>query len=363
MKTSSSRTGWWSAAALAIAVVTGCSDTTAKPEPKSSTSVGPGGSAAPAGKELAEFDTARLTPNEKREFYGDLKALLSPCEKVAVPLYQCIAEKRDCKACVPAGNYLLAQVQKGTPKEVRADFYKGRYTSKAVEVPVTDAPTKGPEKAIVTIVEWADFECPHCKLLSPLLDALVERFPGQVRLAYKFYPIAGHKDADVAARGGFASIGQGKFWEMHHALFDNQGMNDRSGIIKLAKKIGLDVDQFKKDMADDEASNRIERDRKQADDLGLDGTPYVFVNGTRLQLESLTSPYYADLESFVAVQIEKAGGVPAAAPPGFKAPADEPTDGPAPGASGEPSASAAPSAAPSSAPSASAAPATSAAPK
>ncbi|MFO0612428.1 MAG: thioredoxin domain-containing protein [Polyangiaceae bacterium] len=348
-------------AALASAA---CSDTTAKPEPRgsSSTSTGPAGSgsAANAGQELPGIDTAGLTPNEKREFYADLKSLLSPCEKLATPLYQCITEKRDCKACAPAAKYLLKQVREGKPKEVRADFYKGRYTAKPVEVPVTDAPIKGAEKAVVTIVEWADFECPHCKLVSPLLDALVERFPGQVRLAYKFYPISQHKDAEVAARGGYASIGQGKFWEMHHALFDNQGMNDRSGVIKLAKKLGLDIDQFKKDMADDEASNRLERDRKQADDLGLDGTPYVFVNGMRLQLESMTSPYFEDLEGWVATQIEKAGATPVAAPAGFKPPLEADPGAPEIPASALPSAE--PSSPPSSAPSAEVSAAPSAAP-
>lgn len=367
-KRSSSKTSAWKSlwtailSAGVIASSVACSDTSAKPEPRGSAS-GPGAGSAQTVKELPEFETAGLTPNERREFYSDLKTLLSPCENVAVPIYQCVTEKRDCKACVAAGKFLLKQVREAKTKEARAEFYKGRFTTKAVDVPVTDAPFRGPEKALVTIVEWADFECPHCKLLSPILDSLVDRFPGQVKLAYKFYPISGHKDGEVAARGGYAAIGQGKFWEMHHSLFENQGQNDRTGVVKQAKTIGLDVDAFKKAMADDEAANRLERDRKQADDLGLDGTPFIFINGVRLQLESMTIPLFDDLESYVAMHIEKAGGAPVAAPAGFKRPKDmepgEPGEAPAPSASADPSAapvasSAAPSAsaAPSSAPSA-----------
>lgn len=362
--TSLSKASVWIVSAGLLTSSIGCSDTSAKPEPRGSAS-GPGATAQTV-KELPEFETAGLTPNERREFYSDLKTLLSPCENVAVPLYQCVTEKRDCKACIPAGKFLLKQVREAKTAEARAAFYKGRFSTKAVDVAVTDAPFRGPEKALVTIVEWADFECPHCKLLSPILEGLVDRFPGQVKLAYKFYPISGHKDGEVAARGGYAAISQGKFWEMHHSLFENQGANDRTGVVKQAKTIGLDVDAFKKAMADDEAANRLERDRKQADDLGLDGTPFIFVNGVRLQLESMTMPLFDDLESYVAMHIEKAGGTPVAAPANFKRPADMgpgSPEGPAPSASADPSAapaasSAAPSAsaAPSSAPSAGASP-------
>ena len=335
-----------------------CSDgTKASPDKPGSSS----SAKAVTSADLAAVDTSTLTPNEKKELLSQLGELVAPCANTPVPLSQCLSEKRDCKACAPAATFLTRLVRAGIPKSERATAYTDRFDPKAVkDIEIADSPFKGPEDAVVTIVEWADFECPHCMLMSPLLDSLVERFPGQVRVVYKFYPLSSiHKDGELAAHGAVAALDQKKFWEMHHALFGNQGKNDKAGILGLAKDLDLDMAQFKKDMNDDETTNRIDRDKKQADALGLDGTPLIYIAGRRVALEALTNPY-DDLESWVKLDIEMAGKTPNKASDKFADPtapgSAKPDAPPAPSesASAGPAASAAPSTGPkaSSAPSA-----------
>lgn len=326
------------------------SESAVKPEPSSSIAK-PGVSASAAPLELKELDTASLTPRERRELFAQLAELPSPCSDTPVPISTCIAEKKACKACLPAAELVSRLVRAGKSKEERASAYSGRFDAKAIKtIDIGDAPFVGPENAPITIVEWADFECPFCMMVSPLLDTLIERFPGQVRLVFKVYPLAGHKNGEIAARAAVAALNQGKFWEMHHKLFENQGKNDKRGLEGLARDLELDMKKFKEDFASDETLARIERDKKQADELGLDGTPLIYIGGRKVELEQLISPY-EDLESWVKLDLEMAGKTPN--PPSDKWKA---MSGGAPAvvasSSAEPASSAAPSATPSAAPSA-----------
>src|SRR5688572_1076376 len=115
---------------------------------------------------IPEVDTSSLTPRERREWGGQVSELLAPCPEVPVSIAQCIKEKRSCKACLPAAEFLLKQVQGGRPKKDREDAYQARFDSKKVKTLSTEgSPEKGSPDAVVTIVEWADFECPYCRLV------------------------------------------------------------------------------------------------------------------------------------------------------------------------------------------------------
>src|SRR5436190_7001749 len=115
---------------------------------------------------LPEVDTSALTPRERREWASQVSELLAPCPDVPVSISQCVQEKRPCKTCLPAAQFLLKQVQAGKPKKDREDAFHGRFDAAKVRTLVTDgSPEKGSPDAVVTIVEWADFECPFCKLV------------------------------------------------------------------------------------------------------------------------------------------------------------------------------------------------------
>jgi len=285
---------------------------------------------------LPGVDTSVLTPRERREWSAQMSELLAPCPEVPVNLAQCVRESRPCKACLPAAQLMLKLVQNGVAKKDRDELFKARFDTKSLKTVVTDgSPEKGAPDAVVSIVEWADFECPACQAISPMLDALLERFPGQVRLVYKNYPLKDkHPNAEYAARASIAAAAQGKFWEMHHKLFGARGKLEPTDIEAYARELGLDLAKFRADLTSPATLERLEKDVKQAEGLGLEGTPFILING-----REVNDIFFNDPESWVKLDIELAGHTPKPAPPK---------------ASGDPNAP------PTSAPSATAAPSTSA---
>jgi thiol-disulfide isomerase/thioredoxin len=290
---------------------------------------------------LPGIDTSTLTPRERREWSAQMTELMSPCADVPVNLATCVKEKRSCKACVPAAELMLKLVQNGIGKKERDAMFRGRFDPKEVKTIVTDgSPEKGSPDAVVTIVEWADFECPACQGMYPALDALVERFPGQVRLVYKHYPLKNlHPHAELAAKAAIAAGAQGKFWEMHHKLFNAHGRLEQQDIEEHAKQLGLDIAKLRADLNAPATVERLDKDIKQAEGLGLDGTPFIFINGRKAN-----EVFQLDAEGWVKLDIELAGHTPKLAPP---KPSADPTATP----TGAPSASAAPSTSASAAPS------------
>lgn len=265
---------------------------------------------------IKEVDTSSLTPRERREWAAQVSELLAPCPDAPVSIAQCAQEHRACRTCVPAAQFLLRQVQAGKPKKDREDAFHARFDATKVKTIVTDgSPEVGPPDAPVVIVEWADFECPFCRLMYPMLEELAhKRFEGQVKVVYKFYPLSGHPHGDIAARVAIAAGKQGKFWEMHHTLFDNQEKLEQADLEGYAKQLGLDVGKLKADMVSAETVGRIDKDRKQADQLGLDGTPFMFVDGREVDLKLLANPY-DDLEAWLKLELELAGVTPKPPPP------------------------------------------------
>jgi protein-disulfide isomerase len=292
----------------ALVGVTACS----KADPGESK---PASSAAPD-VSVKGIDTSTLTPRERREWSAELTALLAPCPEVPVNLAQCIQENRPCKSCLPAAKLLLKQVQAGKTQSEREAAFHARFdVNKIKQLPTDGAPEYGSPDAIVTIVEWADFECPFCRLVSPVLDDLIKHFPGQVRLLFKFYPLGAHPHGEIAARAGIAAQNQGKFWEMHHLMFENQEHLEQADLDRYAKQLGLDLPKFRVDLTSKETGERIDKEKKQADDAGLDGTPFIFINGRYVDLQLVTNPY-EDLIDWVKLDIELLGKVPHIAPSG-----------------------------------------------
>ena len=141
-------------------------------------------------------------------------------------------------------------------------------------------PQKGPDDALVTIIEFSDYECPFCrKAHGPLMEALADH--DDVRLIFKHYPLPMHPNAIPAARAAWAAQQQGKFWEMHEHLFEVGGKLD--GIEQVAERMGLDVARFRTDMASEAASQALEADRYAAGLLGIGSTPHFVINGRHVR--------------------------------------------------------------------------------
>jgi protein-disulfide isomerase len=149
-------------------------------------------------------------------------------------------------------------------------------------VELGDAQTIGPDTALVTIVTFSDFQCPYCKRVAPTLDALRKEYGGELRYAFKHNALAPHKLARPAAIAAEAAGEQGKFWEMHDKLFENQHDLNATNFVAWARELGLDVKRFERDLASTTLADRVDRHQRQATDLGARGTPAFFINGRYL---------------------------------------------------------------------------------
>lgn len=177
-------------------------------------------------------------------------------------------------------NYVKRQQQKAEVDQVKkqeADL-ESQFKN-PLQVEVGDSPSTGPSNAKVTVVEFSDFECPFCKRGADTTKEILKNYPNDVRVVFKNLPLPFHKNADPAARAALAAGKQGKFWEMHDVLFNNQQGLSEELYLKTAKELGLKIDQFKKDMESEAIKKAVEADKAQAQKVGISGTPGFTVNG------------------------------------------------------------------------------------
>jgi protein-disulfide isomerase len=151
--------------------------------------------------------------------------------------------------------------------------------NKKWDITVGDSYSKGPKTAPVTIVEWSDFQCPFCGQAKDLVHQLIDAYPKDVQFVFKNYPLPFHPNAMPAAKAAVAAGKQGKFFEMHDKLFENQRALAPEKYEEWAKEIGLNVEQFKKDMESPDVAAQITKEMKEAGDVGVRGTPSFFING------------------------------------------------------------------------------------
>ncbi len=154
------------------------------------------------------------------------------------------------------------------------------------QIDISKASVIGNPKAPVTLVVFSDFECPFCKTIKPLIHQLLEKNPDTLKVAFKHLPLGMHPHARQAALAAIAAQNQGKFWEMHDTLFATKKMN-KQAIDAAAEKIGLDMDQYKKDAISAETETRLEQDIQDARQAEITGTPALFINGVPVKQRSL----------------------------------------------------------------------------
>ncbi|NVB36566.1 thioredoxin domain-containing protein [Pseudenhygromyxa sp. WMMC2535] len=148
-------------------------------------------------------------------------------------------------------------------------------------VPVEGAPSTGPDDALVTVVEFADYHCPYCARVKTAVDQLLETYPDQVRLVYRQRPLAMHPQARDASKAALAAAEQGKFWEMHDLLFLRQSKT-LDEFKTLAEELGLDVAKFEADYQSQAIEDAVAADVTVAQRFGISGTPAFFINGRYL---------------------------------------------------------------------------------
>lgn len=148
--------------------------------------------------------------------------------------------------------------------------------------------TRGPATSSVVIIEYSDFQCPACRTYEPLVKQLLSERP-DVTFVYRHFPLVTiHANADIAAEAAEAAGRQGKFWEMHDILFERQDAwatspTARSVFASYATELGLDAEQFSKDILDTQVRSKVTNDYRLGMKAGVQGTPTFFLNGTRME--------------------------------------------------------------------------------
>lgn len=169
------------------------------------------------------------------------------------------------------------QQQKAAAAEVEGQF------KNPVQIAAGESPAKGPANAKVTIIEFSDFQCPYCKRGKETMDAVLKKYPKDVKVVFKHLPLPFHDKAMPAALASLAAARQGKFWEMHDEFFANQSQLGPDFYNKVAEKLGLNMEKFKKDMESPEIKKLVEDDMALAKKHGIQGTPGFFVNGVAVK--------------------------------------------------------------------------------
>lgn len=151
-----------------------------------------------------------------------------------------------------------------------------------VDVPLDDAPTRGSDRAPVTIVLFGDFECPYSVKAEATLRELAKAQPNKVKIAFRHKPLPFHHHARLAAKASLAAERQGRFWQYHDVLLGHRDALERTDLERYASEVGLDVARFGRDLDDPALEARIAADERRADALDVRGTPTSFVNGRRV---------------------------------------------------------------------------------
>jgi len=163
----------------------------------------------------------------------------------------------------------------------------------------------GPATAAITLVEYGDYECPYCGAAHPIVKEVRRRMGNSLRFAFRHFPLSRmHPHAERAAEAAEAAGAQGKFWQMHDMLYENQAALEDDDLVTYAAAIGLDLERFGQDMLDGVHAARVRADFLSGVRSGVNGTPTFFINGHRHD-----GSY--DLQTLLAAIASAARGMPA----------------------------------------------------
>ena len=141
---------------------------------------------------------------------------------------------------------------------------------------------RGPTSALVTLVEYGDYECPHCRAAHPVIEKVVRAMQDRVRFAFRHFPLTQtHPHAREAAQAAEAAATEGQFWQMHDKLFRHQDALATTDLVRYAAELGIDPESFGRALASHAFSTRVREDFVSGVRSGVNGTPTFFIGGTR----------------------------------------------------------------------------------
>ncbi|MFW5967613.1 MAG: DsbA family protein [Persicimonas sp.] len=258
---------------------------------------------APSGDRYPGMGFDQLEPDERQKFVDIAESEVCPCPDAGESLDECLQKPEEaCEMARSVAGMIGGAVRQGLSETDILDRVAKQVEAAEEEHDFTleDSPKKGADDPEVVVVEFADFECPHCKMASQVLTNIAEEYDDEVAVYFKFFPLQPQGNAELAARASVAAHKQDRFWQMHDLIFENQRSLSRDKLMQFARRIGLNVDKFKEDMEGEEAKSLVQRDKAEGQKAEITGTPAVFIDGQRhtgaVSQQALVSAIEAKLE-------------------------------------------------------------------
>ena len=176
---------------------------------------------------------------------------------------------------------VLEKYEKELVEKQKEEEFKKLLADK-VEVDIGSSPVKGEKKAEYTIIGFSDFQCPFCKRGDDTIKELQKKYDKKVKYVFKHFPLGFHPEAAPASKAAWAAGKQGKFFEYHDKLFENQSKLGDELYVQIAKDLALDLDKFNKDRASEEAEKQVKADMEVGQKAGIQGTPGFILNGVKI---------------------------------------------------------------------------------
>jgi protein-disulfide isomerase len=193
----------------------------------------------------------------------------------------------------------LSEIKLQTQQPPRPERPQGPDAKKQYSFKLDQSPALGPATAPATLVVFSDFTCPFCEKLSSVYEELHKKFPDQLRVVWKNVPNPGHKFSAEAHEAAMAAHAQGKFWDMHDAIFKNRDKLSPEYLRELAQGLGLDMDKYDAAVKDHTYRQALIEDVKEANDVNVNATPTLFLNG-RLQEDRSKEALEAKIKAVLA---------------------------------------------------------------
>lgn len=220
------------------------------------------------------------------QFRSIAETELCPCGESVDSLSECLQAAESCGVARAGAFAIMQALYRGNSEtQARQAFSEQVEAFQRVhQFSPPAAQSRGSDTAKVTVVEFADFECPYCKRVSEILGELQSASPESVRVQFMHFPLSNHRNAEESAMASVAAGKQGKFWEFHDRLFarqaELQGSIDPLRIFReIASELSLDLEQFEADFRDPATYRSVRAQKSVGAETGLTGTPTLFING------------------------------------------------------------------------------------
>jgi protein-disulfide isomerase len=196
----------------------------------------------------------------------------------------CVEKENPSRTALRAAGFITRQAARGKPaKDIARDLMdraRSVHPFKTVDIDLDAAACAGPRTAPVVVVAFTDFECPFCRIVSPILHAIASARNGKVTYCFKFFPVKGHGPMAVeTSKLGVAADALGKFWEFHQVMYQNFEKHEMGDVEGYAGKVGLDWGEMKRVAESKETRQRVAASKREGLKLGVKSTPTIYVNG------------------------------------------------------------------------------------